>query len=122
MQFSNTVKFVLLSLILVTAFSCRKKQDTLVEIHVMNDTNQAVEGADVRLFTAPPYEEDSYPAFDMSAKTNSEGMALFNFNDIYQLGQAGVALLKVEAGKDGLNAESVIKVDQETTTRKTLFL
>jgi hypothetical protein len=122
MQFSCPIKFIFLSLVLVTALSCRKKQDTLVEIHVKNDTNLAVEGAEVRLFAAPPYEDNSFSTFEVSAKTNSKGVALFNFNDVYQLGQAGVAVLNVGASLGGLSSEGIIKVEQETTSTKTLFL
>jgi hypothetical protein len=54
--------------------------------------------------------------------TNGSGEAIFNFNDVYQLGQAGVAVLNIEAQKDGLTGQGIIKVEQETTSEETVFI
>jgi hypothetical protein len=54
--------------------------------------------------------------------TNTSGEARFNFNDVYQLGQAGVAVLNIEASANGLSGEGIIKVEQETTSEETVFV
>ena len=46
----------------------------------------------------------------------------FNFNDGYQLGQAGVAVMNVEAEKEGNIATGIIKIEQETNSKETIFL
>jgi hypothetical protein len=57
-----------------------------------------------------------------TALTNSEGKATFNYNDVYQLGQAGVAILNIKATYDSLVGEGIIKIVEETTSEETVFL
>ena len=45
------------------------------------------------------------------------GIALFTFNEIYQAGQNGVAILKVEVNKDEKIGMSTIELVQERTIR-----
>jgi hypothetical protein len=54
--------------------------------------------------------------------TNSDGKAVFNFNDVYQLGQAGVAILNIEATLNTAIGEGIIKVEEETTSEETVFI
>ena len=54
--------------------------------------------------------------------TDASGKATFNFNDVYQLGQAGVAVLNIDATKDGKTGQGIIKVEQEETSEETVFI
>lgn len=107
------------------SLGCRKKKDTLVNIYVKNASNQLVAGATVVL-TAEPSEGQNGAILDewgeFNTQTNSSGMATFNFNEIYELGQAGVAVANVKATKDGSTGYGVVKVEQETTSEETVFL
>lgn len=110
-------------LILTTSVGCRKKKDTVAEITVKNASGQVVAGAKVRVFPEPTQQEGSGTLlWDYSTTTNSAGVASFNFNDVYQLGQAGVVVANIEATANGSTGTGVIKVDQEATSTATVFL
>jgi hypothetical protein len=57
-----------------------------------------------------------------TTETNSSGVAIFNYNDVYQLGQAGVAVLDIKAYKDGANGQGIIKVEEEVTSEETVYI
>ena len=59
---------------------------------------------------------------DYQQETNTNGIALFAFNDIYQPGQNGVALLKVEVNKDEKIGMSTIEIVQERTNRLVIVI
>lgn len=113
---------LILSITAIGFFGCQKKQDTLVEITVKNDVNQVVPSATVKLSTLPPHEQNSTPVLEMEGTTNAAGIVRFNFNDVYQLGQAGVAVLNVDVQKDALTGQGIIKVEQEVTSEETVFV
>ena len=46
----------------------------------------------------------------------------FNFNDVYQLGQAGVGIFNIRAIKGQQDGIGIIKVEQETTSEETVFV
>ncbi|MEN9978118.1 MAG: hypothetical protein RLZZ569_743, partial [Bacteroidota bacterium] len=54
--------------------------------------------------------------------TNMAGEAIFNFNDVYQLGQAGVAVLDIEVEKGLLTGQGIIKIEAETTSEQIIFI
>lgn len=122
MSFSAPSKLILICLLVVTSVSCRKKEDTIVEIYVRTNASLVVPNATVRLYTAPPYEPNSTPVLEMVGQTDINGVIRFNFNDIYKLGQAGVAVLNIEVTKEGVTSTGIIKIEQETTSKKTLYL
>lgn len=101
---------------------CRKKADTIAVIKVRDAANQPVVGAQVVLYgestTGEQYRVD---VFD-TVLSNTSGEAKFIFNDVYQLGQAGVAVLNVEAYKDGAVGDGLIKVEEETTSEEIVYL
>ncbi len=117
------MKYILIFGLLAISFvSCRKKQDTIVEITVKSNPNEVVSGAHVKLFTQPPYSGTSSPILEMEGSTGENGIVRFNFNDIYQLGQAGVAVLNVEVKKGDLDGSGIIKVDQEKVSKKVVLI
>lgn len=104
--------------------SCRKKADTTARVTVRDSLNRLVSGATVVL-TAESTLPDSLKkpvAYGDTAKTNSSGVATFNFNDIYQLGQAGVAVLDIIASKGVYFGKGIIKIEEETDNEATVFL
>lgn len=127
----NTVKRIgFLSLILVFVagmnMGCRKKKDTIAEITVRNAAGAVVAGANVRLYPKPSNisqgGSNASLLWEYEAVTNSSGVASFNFNDVYQLGQAGVVVANIDANHSGSTGTGVIKVEQETVSTATVFL
>ena len=57
-----------------------------------------------------------------TAYTNVSGMASFNYNDIYQLGQAGVAVLDIKAQKQNMIGQGIIKIEAEKINEETVFI
>lgn len=101
---------------------CRKKKDTIAIIYVRDVANQLVGGAQVVLYGQSTTNQPANVVLYDTTETNSAGEAKFNFNDVYQLGQAGVAVLNIEATKNGAQGEGIIKVEQEVTSEETVFI
>lgn len=108
---------------LVTFIGCRKKEDTIAKIHVRNTSNEQVAGARVVLYgqSTTNQPNSNVVLFDTTT-TNATGEAVFNFNDVYQLGQAGVAVLNIDVVKDAMTGQGIIKVEEETTSEETIFI
>jgi len=96
--------------------SCRKKGDTIALITVRDTANMLVPGARVILFGTSTTDPIQSVIRKDTATTNSDGVATFNFNEVYQLGQAGVAVLDIEAEKDDLTGKGIIKIEQEVVS------
>jgi hypothetical protein len=115
--------FALLILFVGTiSVSCRKKEDTIAQILVRDANNQPVANARVIVYGQSTTNQASSVVLYDTAMTNSAGEAIFNFNEVYQLGQAGVAVLNIDAEKSGLIGQGIIKVEQETTTEEIVFI
>ncbi|MDR0802619.1 hypothetical protein [Fluviicola sp.] len=103
--------------------SCRKKADTIAKIYILDHNNSRVAGATVKLIGE---STDSIQHGTIRepkvATTNEQGEAIFNYNDIYQLGQCGVAVFKIKANLGSAVGDGIIKVEQEKTTQKTVFI
>jgi hypothetical protein len=117
--------FVFFSVLLMFSISfsaCRKKKDTIARIFVYDVDNNPVAGCRVILKGESTLETPSNVALFDTAYTNITGKALFNFNDVYKLGQAGVAVLNIEATKDGLIGLGIIKIEEEVENEAKVFL
>ena len=57
-----------------------------------------------------------------TAYTNESGMATFNYNDIFQLGQAGVAVLNIKAQKGSLQGQGIIKIESEVVNEENVYI
>lgn len=101
---------------------CRKKEDTIAEITVRDASNQAVAGARVVIYGQSTTNQPANVVLYDTTLTNSAGVAVFNFNDVYQLGQAGVAVLNIDVQKDALTGQGIIKVEQEVTSTETVYV
>jgi hypothetical protein len=108
--------------VLFSSTGCRKKKDTIAKVYVRDQSNDPVVGAQVVLKgTSTTTPSKPVELFDTTT-TNGSGEAIFNFNDVYQLGQAGVAVLDIIATKDGAIGQGIIKVEQETTSEETVYI
>ncbi|MEJ6776247.1 MAG: hypothetical protein QNK85_02850 [Crocinitomicaceae bacterium] len=110
---------------LTTIVGCTKEVDTIAVVIVKNATNDFVSGATVMLkaegTTTEPnsINTEIYP---MSATSNAQGEATFNFNKVYQVGQAGVAVLTIEVVAGAATGQGVIKVEEEERTEEVVFV
>jgi hypothetical protein len=117
---------IFLSLIVLVAaasFSgCRKKKDTVALIYVKNNTNLSVDNAMVVLYGTNTAGTPQQVAIFDTTFTNADGLASFNFNYIYQLGQAGVAVLDIKAQKLNQVGIGIIKIEAEKTNEETVII
>jgi len=108
--------------VVFSSSGCRKKKDTIAKIYVRDTMNAPVIGAQVVLKGESTVTPSPPVVLFDTTTTNGSGEAIFNFNDVYQLGQAGVAVLNIEAEAGGLTGQGIIKVEQETTSEETVFI
>ena len=124
MKLNKLVIFSLfVSIGMVSFVGCRKKKDTSAEVTVRNSTGGAVGGARVVLYPVGS-QQGSVINVDIydTAYTNQEGVARFNFNDVYQLGQAGVVVLNIKATSGTDVGNGIIKIEEEVETKETVYL
>ena len=114
--------FAVAATTLVSLSACRKKMDTVAHIYVKDETNASVSNAMVVLYGTNTQQTPQQVAVYDTAYTNVNGLATFNYNELYQLGQAGVAVLNIKAEKNGLSGTGIIKIEEETTSEETVFI
>ncbi len=102
--------------------SCVKKEDTIAKIEVRDENNDVVEQAMVVLHGTSTCNCPSQVAVYDTAYTNSAGIATFSYNEIYQLGQAGVAVLDIEAYKSNRFGQGIIKIEAEMINEETVII
>lgn len=102
--------------------ACRKKKDTIAKIYVRDATNNPVASCQVVLKGVSTTGNAANVKVYDTTLTNASGEAIFNFNDLYKLGQAGVAVLNIEAKKNNLKGEGIIKIEEEKTNEETVFI
>lgn len=102
--------------------SCVKKEDTIAKIEIRDENNDVVEQAMVVLHGTSTCNCPSQVVVFDTAYTNAAGIATFNYNEIYQLGQAGVAVLDIEAQKGNKSGQGIIKIEAEETNEETVII
>jgi hypothetical protein len=102
--------------------SCRKKEDTIAKITVRDTANVLVPGATVILYGESTTDPIQPVIRRDTVTTNSSGVATVNYNETYQLGQAGVAVLNISAEKGALYGEGIIKIEEEVESTATVFI
>jgi hypothetical protein len=120
----NTFLFTALIVLVFSFTSCYKKQPTIAHITVLTSTPpgpnspgpEPVGGAEVRLFYG--VNADS-ARIDKLGTTGADGIASFNFNDLYKSGQAGFAVLDIYVG--GV-VVGIIKIEEETISEETVSI
>lgn len=125
---NTTAKFMMggifAGMMLIAVSGCKKDQQTIATITVVNADGEAVPGASVRLYavsseTPPPPQE---VRFDTTQVTNGTGKVSFDFTDYYEEGQAGFAVLDIEASKGSLEGEGIIKIEEMKTNEETVVI
>ena len=121
---SRSILILIIGTVIIGLGSCRKKADTIAKVYVLNQNNERVAGATVELIgeKTPGYNGQGTVREPKIATTNEQGEATFNYNDIYQLGQSGVAIFTIKASLGGAVGNGIIKVEQEETSRETVFI
>lgn len=123
MTSSKKFLIIMLALVVTGAFSsCREKADTIANIYVRDESNAIVEDAMVVLYGTNTQGTPQVVAVFDTAYTNAAGLASFNYNDIYQLGQAGVAVLDIKAQKLNKIGQGIIKIEPELVNEETVFI
>ena len=121
----NFLKVFVSTLTVCTLFvfsSCKKDPETIATILVLNSDGEPIPGASVRLYSNPSPESTNNNAlrFDTTNLTNGSGKVTFNFTDFYKKGEAGFAVLDIEAFKGVLYGTGIIKIEEQTTTEESV--
>jgi hypothetical protein len=121
---SQLVLSVAIGSIGLSIHSCRKKEDTIAKITVIDSSNNRISGATVELTGESTPGSTGHGALiePKVATTNEHGEVTFNYNDIYQLGQCGVAVFKIKASLGGAVGNGIIKVEQEKISEERVFI
>lgn len=112
------------SMAVLSLSSCHEVEETIANVVVLNDLGAPVQGASVRLFAFGSVDEDfvGEPRFDTTAVSNAAGQVSFNFSSFYVEGQAGFAVLDIEASKAALFGTGLIKVEEGMTNEATVYI
>lgn len=115
--------------ILIAAFSsCDKEEDTTAEVRVVLPNGTAVAGAEVRMFGqgTTDSEEVGDIRIDETQYTAGNGIAMFDYSNLYVPGQSGFAILNVEITKEYPDStsylEGIMQIVEETRNQKTFVL
>ncbi|MFM1894878.1 MAG: hypothetical protein ACO28O_00945 [Crocinitomicaceae bacterium] len=119
---SNYILIGFATLAIILSGGCVKKEDTIAKIEVRDESNQLVEQAMVVLHGTSTCNCPSQVVVYDTAYTNAAGIATFNYNEIYQLGQAGVAVLDIEAYKGNRQGQGIIKIEAEKVNEETVII
>ncbi|HCZ09033.1 MAG TPA: hypothetical protein DHV07_08060 [Flavobacteriales bacterium] len=119
--------FGMLALLFVVAFGfngCNEIEDTVAVVYVQNSLGAPVQGAEVRLFAVGSVNQTVIGElrFDTTQVTNAAGSVSFNFSEYYKQGQAGFAVLDIEATKGSLQGIGIIKIEEELTNEQTVIM
>ncbi len=115
-------------LIAFTNSGCEKEEDTIAQVRVVTLAGVAVAGAEVRLFGQGTVDQSQVGdiRIDETQYTLSNGIAEFDFTDLYVPGQSGFAVLNVEITKEFPDStsylEGTFKIEEEKTNSKTFVL
>jgi hypothetical protein len=120
------MKKILVIIFAITAISslvsCRKKKDTIANVYVKDENDDIVSGAMVILYGTNTAGTPQQVAVFDTVYSNSSGLASFNYNDLYQLGQAGVAVLDIKAQKQNKVGQGIIKIEAEKVNEETVYI
>ena len=114
---------MLVAFLTIGMFSCRKESPTVAVITVIDTSGAVFHGAMVRLYPTPSINPHPGIIIDDTLITDVSGQATFDYTDMYNLGQAGFAVLDIEVRSgDTLYGTGIIKVEAEATSNETVVL
>ena len=67
-------------------------------------------------------DQPGFGNFKDTVLTNTSGLAVFNLSELYQSGQAGVAILDIKAFTINRLGTGLIKIEPETTSEQTVII
>ncbi len=106
-----------------TSVSCRQESDTVAKVLVVDTAGNPFAGAMVRLYPTPTLTSHGAIIIDDTLYSGPDGIATFDYTDMFNLGQAGFAVLDIEVRSgDTLYGEGIIKVEDEKTSEATVVL
>jgi len=103
---------------------CNEIEDTVAVVYVQNTLGAPVQGAEVRLYAVGSVDQTFIGElrFDTTQVTNAAGSVSFNFSEYYKQGQAGFAVLDIEATKGSLTGIGIIKIEEELLNEQTVIM
>lgn len=115
----KSLKLLMALIVLIVFTGCYKQKDTVAIIIVKDQNGNVVSNATVQMYGSGTLGdvETSYEGI-----TNASGEAHFNLNERYQPGQAGVTVLDIYVEKNSKEAIGIIKIEQEETTKKLVYI
>jgi len=117
------IMFLFGTMISIAMISCRKEGDTIARIQVVDTAGAPFPGAMVRLYPTPTVIDHSAIIIDDTLYTDIDGYAIFDYTEMYNLGQAGFAVLDIEVTSgDSLWGEGIIKIEDEKTTEEKVII
>lgn len=117
-------KYSFLLFLVIAVSSCEKPVDSQVRITVKDASGSTIEGLVVRLYgeSTDSVYVNKLSLYDLEETTNEGGIAVFNFNDFYDQGDNGFAILTVEVAQDTNVYKSLVKVSEGETISKEIVL
>lgn len=114
---------LLAGIMTISMMSCRKESPTIAVIQVVDTASVPFPGAMVRLYVTPTIPQHGAIIIDDTLYTDIDGEATFDYTDMYNLGQAGFAVLDIEVRSgDSLYGEGIIKVVDEETSSEVVVI
>jgi len=114
--------FLALFLFTVVSTSCNKEEDTIALVRIITADGVPIEQVHVRLYPEPSDIQTNELIDEVEQFTDAGGEAIFDFTEYYEQGQAGFAVLNIEATLDTNVVEGIIKIDPEVVSEKVLIL
>lgn len=121
-SFQIVLGFLFLAVSTLTFSSCVKEEPTIAVVRVIDANGDPVQGATVRLYGSPSQTPPppNAIALDTTFITDATGTVTVDYSEEYKLGQAGFAVLDIEAYKGALYGVGIIKVEEQETTEVTI--
>lgn len=123
--------FTTLFLLVATFFSCNKETPTKVVVTVIDTSTFPVSQVEVRLYgkqtkidtaTGEVTEEPVRDGFDQVKTTDENGQAMFDYSSYTKPGQAGFAVLDIEASYGNLQGISSVNIEENKTNYKKVII
>ena len=106
--------FLFIPVFLFILSSCVKEDPTIAIVNVVDTNNEPVPDAMVVLYGNPMPPLGEVIRFD-TAYTDQNGQAVYDYTEMFKLGQAGFAILEIRAKKGALEGNETIRIEEEKT-------